>query len=370
MKFTIDKKDFSQAISNVENIISSKEIKSIVSSILIECNNDSIKLTSTDLEISIKTTVNATIQKEGAIVVPAKKLSQTIKEFRGTSILFLAEENNITISDSSGISKAVITLMGNSRDEYPPISTVLNNEYISFPMQLLHDMIKKTSYAIADEDARYVFNGLYIKNEGKKLNLVATDGRRLSLISNTLNEELPFTEGVIVPNKTIKELQKLLNSDGTGLVAHNNKDKQIYFKIGNVELSSKLIDGQFPDYNQVIPKSLEHDIVIDKSLFESCIKQVAIMASEPTRQIKLVFNKQTLSISASTPDIGKAEDSINIDYAGDEILVAFNSGFIMDVLKVIDSEDIVISLTSANTPSIIKESNNTNFISVIMPIKV
>lgn len=371
MQFKIDKQTFSKTISSVESIISAREIRSVVSSILIETNEDSITLTATDLELSIKTTVAAEIVKPGSLVVPAKKLSQAIREFRSDSLQIDADEDSrLNIKDSTNVSKANIHLMGTPSDEYPPIPTLPTSEFTEIPMGLLQDMIRKTIHSIATDDQRYVFNGLFMVKNEDMIDFVATDGRRLSLMQRDLSSNGLFEDGVIVPNKAIKELQRILEPGKKCGIAINRKDKQIYFKVGTIDFISKLLDGKYPDYNMVIPKTLEHEVVLNKEEFESCIRQIAVMSSEPTKQIRLRFANGSLVISASTPDVGEAEDSLDVDYSGEEITTAFNSNFLLDITRVLDSETIIIQFTDSLTPAVIKDPNDAQYTSVIMPMKV
>lgn len=371
MKFEINRQDFHKAIHTVESIISAREIRSVVSSILIEATADELILTATDLEIGIKTTLAVSGAVAGKITLPAKKLSQSIREFRGEKIEFESNaEHHITIKDPSGQSRAVITLMGASSDEYPQIPTLAAKDYITFPVSIMQDMIRHTSYSMAEEDARYVFNGLFLQNSGKGVDIVATDGRRLSRVKRDFPEELPFKDGIILPNKAVRELQKLLDPENEGQIAFDKKDRRVYFRLGNVDLITKLIEGQFPDYNQVIPKSLESIVEVDHSSLEHSIRQVAVMAAEPTRQVRLIFSPGNLTIEAATPDIGEARDTLPIDYEGEELTIAFNSNYIIDVVKIVKTEKLKLGFSSSNAPAVIQDPDDADFTAVIMPMKL
>lgn len=371
MRFTVDKQAFHKAISVVENIISAREIRSVISNIHLEASDNKLILTTTDLEIGMKTRLDANVEQPGAITLPAKKLSQSVREFRGSKILFESDsEEKVNIQDPTGTSRARFTLMGAPADEYPGISALSEENYSTFPTAVFQQMVKLTGHSIAEEDARYVFNGLYIVNDGSIVSFVGTDGRRLSKIDRDITETLPFVEGVILPNKAVREVQKLFDGGETGQIAFDENDRRVHFRIGDVDLISKLIDGQFPDYHQVIPKKLTYHLTLDRSAFENSLRQVAVMAAEPSRQVRVTFSPGNLGIQASTPDIGEAQDSLNVDYSGEEMTIAFNSNYLLDVIKVIDAEEITLGFSSPSAPAVIMNPKDENFVSVIMPMKL
>ena len=371
MKFQVDRTDFHKAIASVESIIPAREIRSIISNILIEVEKDRVVLTATDLEMSIKTWIPATVHAKGKITLPAKKLSQAIREFRGGEILFqLDSDDRISVHDASGVSKARITLMGTPSDEYPVIPTLDDGKYTSFPVSVATEMIRKTGYSMAEEDARYVFNGLYMINDANKVSFVATDGRRLSKVTREFPESLPFKDGVILPNKAVKALQKILDASEVGRIAFDDRERRVYFRLGGVDLITQLIDGQFPNYNQVIPRKLESFIKLTRTGLETSLRQVAVMAAEPSRQVRLGFSKNTLSIGASTPDIGEAQDTLTTEYGGEEMTIAFNSNYLLDVLKIVGTDDIELGFSSASAPAMVKDPEDPEFIAVVMPMKI
>ncbi len=371
MKFKVDRQEFHKAINKVESIISAREIRSVISNILIEAEGGRAVLTATDLEIGIKTSIEVETSTPGTLTLPAKKLSQAIREFHGASLSIEADaDHRVTIVDASGVSKARITIMGAPSDEYPVIPTLPDKKFTVFPPGTVLEMIRKTGYAVAEEDARYVFNGLYMINDGNKVSFVGTDGRRLAKIEREFPETLPFKEGVILPNKAMRELHKLLDSGGEGKVAYEEKDRRVYFRLGGVDLIAKLIEGQFPDYQQVIPSKLENKIQVNRERLEKSVRQVAVMAAEPSRQVRVSFQSGAMNIAASTPDLGEAQDSIETGYSGEEITIAFNSNFMMDVVRVIGTEEVSIGFTSPSSPAVIQEPDDKDFISVIMPMKI
>lgn len=371
MKFIVDRQDFHKALAKIEGIISSREIRSVVSNILIETAEDRLILTATDLEIGLKTYVSAQIENTGIIAVPARKLSQTIREFRFDRILLETEDDTrINILDASGKGRARTTLMGSPGEEYPGIPLLPDDRFQSLPGGLALEMIRKTGHSIAEDDARYVFNGLYLVNRESRTAFVGTDGRRLAKVEKEFPQPLPFDQGLILPGKAVRELQKHLSADLEGGIAYDEKDRRLHFRLGDVQLSAKLIEGQFPDYDQVIPKKIEQRLTINRLELENTLRHVSVTAAEPSRQIRLTFSEQGITVLSQTPDVGESQDVINADYSGEEMTIAFNSYYLMDILRVLTSEEITLCFSSPSAPALILDPNDEFFISVIMPMKL
>ena len=373
MEIKVKKNHFLKGLSKVENIISVREIRSAISNVLIEAKDDNVTLTASDFEITISTIMPAEIIKTGTIAIPARKLNQIISELQAEDIsLSVTENNNIKINSASKETNSRFSIMGFSAEDYPVMPSIPNDNYKEIPKDIVIEMFNHVAYAMAKEDARYVFNGLYIMPEGKVCNFIATDGRRLSLIRKEFPLETPIIEeAIILPHKTVREIQKLSDEDGDLSLAYDKLDKRPYFKLGNTTITSKLIDGNFPDHKQVIPQRIEHNILINKEAFENCIRQVAVMATEPTRQIRFNFEKNRLYLHASTPDLGEADNNLEIDYDSEEkIETAFNSRYIMDVLKVVETENIVFGISSSASPASIQKPGDKDFMAIIMPMKI
>ena len=371
MNFTIKKNVFQTGLTQIENIISIREIRSVLSNILIDAKKDSITLTSSDYELILSTTIPAKIQSPGKIMLPAKKLNQIINQLKTDEVSFIADENKkIEIKDSKLKSSAKITLIGLDGNEYPISDLKYDNNYHKIPSKLLLDAFHCTSYAMAKDDPRYVFNGMYIEPKGNDITFVCTDGRRLSLTKKTLPEPISLSEPIILPNKVIRELQRIINEEEFIYIAYDDKNKKIHFKVSDTYLLSKLIDGNFPDYKKVIPKDIKYKFLINLEEFENSLQTVSIMAIEPSRQVRFNFKPNELQLIASTPDIGEAEAYVSLNYNEEEINTSFNSNYIKETLKAIKEEDFFIGISSYSSPIVIQRKQDENFISVIMPMKV
>jgi DNA polymerase-3 subunit beta len=372
LKFNVDRAAFQKALQQIDNIIPAREIRSVVSNFLLEAKDNQLTLTATDLEMSIQTHLEAKVDVPGKMTLPARKLSETVRVYQSETLPFSVDENySATLIDSVGSSKTTITINGQSSDEYPVIPWPEDGEYTSIPAGALIVMIRKTSYAIAEEDARYMFNGLYMQSNKKSLTFVATDGRRLSKIDRKFDSNLPFDKkGIIVPGKAVRELLKILDHEAVCDISFNEAEQKLNFKLGNIRLQTRLIDANFPDYKQVIPAQVGSEVLIDRTAFETSIRKVAVMAIDASRQIQLDVSSNTIHLKAATPDLGKGDNTLACQYNGENITIAFNSIYLLDVLKVIEADEIKLGFTSASSPAIIYDSTDSDFLAVVMPMKI
>ncbi|NCN10459.1 MAG: DNA polymerase III subunit beta [Leptospira sp.] len=372
MKFSVKTSDFLKAIHSIEGVISTKQIKSILSNVKIETLEDSIALSATDLEISLRTSLAANIVKPGSTSIPVKTLSGAFKtiNFSDAMLELIEEEDSsqtfITDADDKNGYKTGFQCL--DPEEIKTIGKVDTSNIVDFPSVLLKEMIRKTYHAVAQEETRFVFNGLYFKSNDTELTVVGTDGRRLAKISRKFPQKLPFATGIIIPHKTIRESQKLLD------LAENAKvgisESQFYINIGQAELLSKLIDGTFPDYEQVIPKNSSYSIRINKEEFLIMLRQALISAEEPSRQIRITFKKDELHISASNPGSVQFENHMPIQYSGEETTIAFKGDYLSDTIKTIDDPEVEINFTNSNVPVLFKDPSDADYVAVIMPMKL
>lgn len=370
MKFIINKQNFLKALSSIEGIISSREIRSPVGNVLIEARKDGVDLTSTDLEMTLKTSTDANVLEPGQILLPARKLSQTIREFRYENIELHVDDVKVRIHDADSKGKTEIQMMGSPADEFQIKLNQENLSFASLPAAVIAEMIDKTSYAVAEEDSRFAFNGLFIEDREDKLIAVGTDGRRLSLVTRSMGEKVDTGGGIIVPVKAVRELRKLLAASDEFAMAVEKGENTVHFRLKDIIFITRLIDSNYPDYNQVIPKKAEHVILVNTEEFRLAIKQASVLAAEPSRQIQLSFEKGEVRVTASTPDLGSVDDTVACSYDGEPLTIAFNSNFLMDVLGIIKSEQVELHLSSSSAPAVLADIDDRDFKAVIMPMRL
>jgi DNA polymerase III subunit beta len=373
MKFHVKTTDFQKAISAVEGVVTVREIKSALSNIKVEVEDSKVFLSATDLEISIKTSVQCKTFKTGTGSIPAKKLSNIIKtiNFQDTSIETTkdSEDGDRTlITDSEGKVDFKMTINGIDSEDIQTIPKINPEDTFEIPCATFSEMIKKTSYSVAQEDTRFVFNGLYVVTDKHKIIIVGTDGRRLTKVEREINNHLPFEKGVIIPHKAINEILRIIDSNDSGSVALINN--QIYVKVKDVELLCKLIDGNYPDYEAVIPKDTSNQVKIPKDQFAIALRQALIAAEEPSKQVRLEFSENMVTLSSATPGATEAKISLSIDYNGDEVMIAFKGDYLTDIVKSIHDPEMTIEFKSSTSPVIFKDPSDPQYIAVVMPMKL
>lgn len=373
MKIKVNTSEFLKAIHAVEGVISAREIRSILSNLKLEAEDSSVSISATDLEISIKTSLQAEVSKAGTISLPAKQLSSIFKTIHFEEALLSTEGNEadstITyITDATKKNDYKNKLNGMDAEEIKTISKVDPSLVSDFPTSIFGEMIRKTGYAIAHEDQRYIFNGLYMVPKGDKLVFAVTDGRRLCKIERTLSTPLKFKDPVIIPAKAIREISKMITTAELGKIGI--VENQIYVNANHIELLCKLIEGNFPNYEQVIPKSSKFGAVIPKESFQIYLRQALIAAEEPTRQVRLTFSSNNLNFYAQTQGVNEVSINMPIEYSGEETTVAFKGEYLSEVFKSIDDNEFKIEFSDSSSPVVFKDPSDPEFISVIMPMKI
>jgi DNA polymerase-3 subunit beta len=258
---------------------------------------------------------------------------------------------------------------GLPKDEYPVLPKIKGEEGVNFSQAMLLDMIRKVIFSVSTDETRYVLNGVLMMLENDKWHMVSTDGHRLSFIEKKLTE--PTTQKInhIIPAKALQELIKILSSEGTVNVQLN--ENQIIFSTPDIILMSRLIDGQFPNYDQVIPKKAEKKINCQTEKYMAATRRVALMASDKSNSVKYAFSQKQMLITANTPEVGEAQEELEIDYTGDSITVAYNAKYILDVMKNIGTEEFVLELTSNLNPGVFKpKTDEYQYLCVIMPMRI
>ncbi|HMZ59514.1 MAG TPA: DNA polymerase III subunit beta, partial [Leptospiraceae bacterium] len=315
MKFSVKTSEIMKAIHNVEGIISSRDIKSLLSNIKIECAGDRISLSATDLEISIRSRVNATIEKEGTYCIPAKQLSNVIKvvNFTETRLETVQEEDTFQtfVTDAENKVDFKMSINGYEGEELKTITETSDRDLVDFPCFTLSSMLKKTFYSVAVEDTRYVFNGIYLKSTDNKITAVGTDGRRLAKLEREVPNKLPFTKGVIVPHKAIREILKLIESASDGKIGLI--ENQIYVSVNENALQCKLIDGAYPDYESVIPKESKYKVLYEAACCGSipiirCLEEY--YSGESIRNLSGIINGSTNFMLNRVDETGSAIESV------------------------------------------------------------
>lgn len=366
MKFSIDKQRFSEKLALVQGIAERRATMPILSHVFIEAKNNKIKITSTDLETTLSTWTDATVEVESNIAVPARKLFEIIKELPDGEVDVQEIKNSwIEITTPS----ATFKIAGLPGEDFPIVPEVSSNGLFSIDSSLLEDMISKTIYCVSPDELRRNLAGIYFeKTPEDKLRLIATDGHRLSFVEKSFEEKIELKNNVLVPKKAVSELRKLLRHDEKIQIGCG---KNFFISMSDdVVLFSRLIDADFPDYKQVVPESTSDTLNIDKDQFLSALKRVCIFSSERTRSVKLNLSKDLLTLVSISPEVGEARESIHVSFNGEEKEIGFNGGYLIDVLETIEGSNINFSITDELSPTVITPDGMDNYKCVVMPMRV
>ncbi len=348
MKIKVVKEDLVKNIQNVQNVTSSKSNLPILSNVLIEAEKNNVRLVSTDLDIGITSKFTSEVEEDGALTVPAKRFNDIVRELPNEDILISTMKNN---SMSIKCGKCFFKIMGLPKEDFPKLPEFETKPHIVIDQGDLKKMLSMTHFSMSHDEIRYVLNGeLFLFNPGQLI-IVATDGKRLSLVKKEASMDTP-TKAIIVPSKTIYELNRVLGDSGALKVTFS--ENQIRFELENIIIISRLIEGEFPNYEQVIPKEVKEKIVVQREQLLLGVKRAALLTTPDSRSIKIYILKNKMVVSKSNPNIGEAKEEIETSYRGQEIAVGFNPGYLMDVLKVAPKEDLEIEILGPDKPAVIR----------------
>lgn len=349
MKIKISKENLLQGIQTVQNIVSAKATLPILSNMLIETRRDIVKLNTTDLDIGISCELPVETREEGAITIPAKRFSDIVRELPPGDIIISVKKNNQI--DIEG-EKCRFKLIGLPKEEFPKFPEFKNKEAVKVTQQDFKEMIRMTQFSVSHEEARYVLNGILIEIEEDTIRMVATDGRRLAKIEKKLISPTKNEISVIVPIKAVQEIYRNLKEDGyVSIIKGMN---QVLFDIEGTLVASRIIEGEFPNYNQVIPTQTAQKITVDTQKLLSAIKRANLLATPDFQAVKFEVFTDKLVVSKSTPNIGESREELLIEYGGKELIVGFNPQFLIDVLKNINEERIPMELLGPDKAGIIR----------------
>ncbi|MBU3912223.1 MAG: DNA polymerase III subunit beta [Candidatus Omnitrophica bacterium] len=348
MKLKILKSELIKSIQNVQNIISSRTSLPILANVLIEAEQNEVRLISTDLDIGIISTFKSEVEEPGAITVPAKRFSDIIKELPDEDILIATMKNN---SMSIKCGKCFFKILGLPKEDFPKLPEFKKEPHVVMDQAVLKTMLSMTYFAMSRDETRYVLNGALFLFKAGHLVIVTTDGKRLSFVKKETNKDAPDNT-IIVPSKTIYELNRALAENGQ--IKLTFSENQVQFESENITIVSRLIEGAFPDYEQVIPPPTKEKIVVHREPLLLGIKRAALLTTHDSQSIKIDVLKNKLVISKSNPTIGEAREELETSYRGHDITVGFNPSYIIDVLKVVPKDEIEIEILGPDKPAVIR----------------
>jgi DNA polymerase III subunit beta len=368
MKFTIAKEQILNGLQAVQNIVGSRTTLPILSNVLLRCEEDRLELTATDLDVTIRSSVQATAQRAGSITVPVKKLFGIARELGVGEIDVEVDDKNTCMIRAGG---SFYRMNGLTADDFPPMPKFSDSRRIVLPQEKLKAMLRRTAFAVSTDETRYVLNGIFLSIKEHRITMVATDGRRLALTDEEIETSDDSQMEFIVPTKAISELNRMLQGKGDVEIKVSENQASFFLSSdqpGSTLLVTKLVEGNYPNYKQVIPAEAGERIPIAREELLQALRRAEIMTSEKSNSVKLAFTRNNLAITANSPEVGEARETLAINYKGDDRAIAFNPGFMMDPLKALDVDEIFFEITDELSPGVIKI--NGPFLYVIMPMRM
>ncbi len=380
MKFEVIKDEMQEKLSNIQNIVEKKNTMPILSHFLLSAGKKDSYIIATDIQTALKEPIDIKVEKEGRICIPAKKLFEIVREIEGDLSFETIDEQWLKVKAGSS-DFMLATLPHIDFPAWPAVFEGEEIEEILIAPELLLEMIEKTIYAAGENDTRYTLNGLlfHIKPDEKILSVVGTDGHRLAFIqkqvdNDKLNINVSEEKRLIVPRKAVSELRKFLSvpedQQGTTKVKISLGAKHILFNITGIEFLSRLVDGTYPNYDNVIPKENEKRLVVKRDNFIKVLRRVSIMSRERASAVKFDLDSERMYVSSSSPDIGEAKEDMEIEYNGENMTLGFNARYLLDVAGVMNGEKILFELQDPLSPVLLKEEGSEDYKCVVMPMRI
>jgi DNA polymerase-3 subunit beta len=372
LTFSVNREEFLQGLSRVQNVVERKNTVPILSNVLIDGTGEKLRMLATDMEVGISGTVDASIKGKGSITLSARKLFEIVKELPPeTNLTLQVKEDNlseITCGTSS------FELKGLPAEDYPTLPSYEEGNFVKLDAGTFREMIKKTIYASSTDETRYNLTGILLEMEQKEenglLRLVATDGHRLALVEKETLGNIRTGESVVIPRKSLNEVRKLLEEGENEEVEVDFQKQHGVFRKDSIVLTTRLIDMSFPNYNQVIPEDRKTTAEVPRDPMIHAIRRVSLLSSERSRAVRFAFSQNSLTIHVNNPDLGTATETIDVGYTGDELEVTFNARYMLDTLTSMEAEVVQLGLKDELSPCIMSQKDEEDYIAVIMPMRI
>lgn len=363
MKFTIDRQTFLDALQKVQNVVPARSTLQILSNALVVVDETGLTLTTTDLDISVRCKAEAVVEAKGETTLPIRRLVSIVRELSDGNIdVEVDDSDNATVQSGSSYFKIV----GMPKRDFPPVPTAEGSVFFRIDGGVFREMLRKTSYAVSTDETRRILTGVLLSFRDGKLTVVSTDGRRLALVEHEVEFPPEMERDIVLPPKSVNELMHILSEEGELRIFSQNT--QAVFESGDTVVSTKLIDGTYPNYRQVIPTDYEERVTIGREELLTALRRVSVVTTDKSNATKLTFSDNTLTILTQTPEVGEARETIPVKYAGAEKSVTFNPEYIMDPLRNLDTDEIYFDLGKGHAPATIK--CDLPFLYVLMPLRI
>ncbi len=370
MLFTIDRDSLLNKLRVVEKVTSQRgNVQPVLSNVLFDVKNNVLNLSATDLEISVKANATVAVKKEGKITIPAKKLLEIATKLPEKPVEFSLNEDTNVVSISCGNSK--FEIVGISASEFPKTEDeIKDGTEIEIELEPFLKSIKNTVYAAANYENRNVISGVFCQIKGNKIEMAATDGNRLTRIIENINNKEDKSTKLVIPSKTLNEFVRIcffITEEKVKLYVDNSK---LTLKTSSFSINSRLIEGEYPPYEQLIPKTTANNAILNRNELIDALDRVSIMVNDRTSIVKFVFGDNKLILKAETPNSGNSEDVIDCNYQGEDLSIAFNYKYVLDSIKTMDAKQVKIGLNGSLSATLFKPESEEEYICLIMPIQI
>ena len=364
MNVHVERDIFFRAVQLVQNIVEPRQTLPILSNVLLEATDKWLTVTATDLEVGVRVEVPATVQQTGKITLSAKKLVEIVKELPSKSMELTVQEHAWVLLRCGGAS---YKLVGLPAEDFPAIQEGSGGSSVVMAGRIVREMLSRTAFAVSHDETRRVLNGVFFLLQEKDIRCVATDGHRLALAQRDITRGQGVASG-IVPRKAVQEIGRVLAGDEE--VQMTLSENQFSLRTEKVLLTARLIEGQFLNYEQVIPRQHPKRVMIPREEFAAIVRRVSVLSEERTKPVKLQISSGVLKLTASSPELGEAEEALPVEYDGDEVVIGFNSRYLLDAIGPIETDQIIIELKDGLSPGVIKGVGEEDSLCVIMPMRI
>lgn len=370
MKMSLKTAELAKALYRVQGIADKKSTMPILAHVLLNATRDELVVSATDMDVGLSGTYEAKVLQAGAVAVHARQLYEIVKSLSGETLELEKQENN-WVELRSGASR--FRLVGMAADEFPALPTNAQTKSFTIPAANLARLIDRTIFCVSLDDNRHNLSGVYCESpKPKLLRLVATDGHRLALAEQTFETDIPIERGVIVPRKGFQELKRVLSdtADGVTTVELGFSGNSGVLRAGNVMLSTRLVEGQFPDYTQVIPKGADKIVKLGRNAFAEALRRVSLLSQARAHGVRLRFTSGKVELVAEDPELGEAHEELAVDYKGEPLTIGFNARYLLDVLALVTDEGVAFELSDDLSPGVLRPVEDPGFLAVVMPMRI
>ncbi len=365
MKLTAPREALLKPLQAVIGVVERRQTMPILANVLVVAKGNEVSITATDLEVELVATTDATVEADGEVTVPGRKLLDICRALPDDAVVSISLSGD-KLAVKSGRSKFSLATLPAA--EFPTVEDINAENSVELSQTLLGRLLEKTHFAMAQQDVRYYLNGLLLETGKNMLRAVATDGHRLSLCQVPLDNAKLAEHQVIVPRKGVLELQRLMSGEGDLKIELGSN--HIRIQLDGIRFTSKLIDGRFPEYERVIPKDTSNKLSADREAFRSALQRTAILSNEKYRGIRLIIRSGAIVLQAHNPEQEEAEEELEIEYTGDDIEIGFNVNYLLDALGAVESDSVSLALVDGNSSCLLREPDVDDCKYVVMPMRL